>query len=99
MVETKSIQDPLGNDVLISPIISNHTLTLYEIRKVIKTPAFIIQEGEEVLYYFKLLTKNTNLLVKAHRTESYFILKGYEVNPDTTYISDLLLRGKIIFFE
>lgn len=98
MVETRSIEDPLGNVVLVSAEFSDSYKTFFNLKQVIQTPAFIIEEGEGSIYYFKLTTKNTNLLVKTKRNENNLTIEDFQLNPPLDFISKLLQRGKIIFW-
>ena len=93
------LQDPLGHAVLLSPtLLGKEDWSIEDIVKVITTPAFLIDERQEVLYFFRLLEENVNLMVEAKASPDGFVVAKYAINPSVESISVLLNKGRLISF-
>jgi hypothetical protein len=96
----QSIQDPLGNTIIVTSdyFNTNMSLALPEIKEIIATPAFIIQVENASLYYFKLIHSGLNMMIEViTKDKEYFISRCME-NPSIEFISGLLKNGIISSF-
>ena len=100
MIPVQSIQDPLGHTIFISLEYLNikMDLSLVDIKKVISTPAYIIEVEKASLYYFKLIRGGLNMMIEVIiKKEKYFMNMVME-NPSAEFISELIKNGSIISF-
>lgn len=96
---SKTIFDPLGNAVQLPLIFSTCGRDYNDISQVIVAPSFIIQVRDEKLYFFRLITWETNIVVEACLCSEVFLVNNWIENPTKEYVSCLLQKGSLISFQ
>ena len=100
MLITKPLQDPLGNRITISSeLIENCREGINRIRSVIRSPAFVIRTKNRSLYFIKLVSPGTNLLIEATFRGQEYRASNYLENPSVEYISRLLTKGSLLSLQ
>lgn len=93
------VRDPLGNSIFIMQVPMNGLEDhIDKITGIISSPSFVINEGNQKLYYFGLIATDINLLIEAERRDADFIVAACIRNPSVNYISLLLQKGPLISF-
>jgi hypothetical protein len=68
------------------------------IRDTLTSPAFIIQEKEKALYFFRAFGINKNFLVETVVKEDSYVAFRCVYNPSKAYVASLLLKGSLMAF-
>jgi hypothetical protein len=99
MFIAKLLHDPLGNTIQIPGNVSqNCCRDIHEITRVITSPAFIIKERNQKIYFFKLVAWEVNVLVEVRFQKKHFVVSCCQENPSAEYISTLLKKGSLVSF-
>jgi hypothetical protein len=95
------ITDPLHHKVLVPEDVCSvvSVPTLDDLSSIISKPAFLIQGKGGELWYFRLIDRDTNLLVAARSEGGIFRVFYHESNPSATQIEDLLKKGRLYTFN
>jgi hypothetical protein len=100
MLSTKPLQDPLGNQITVSnELIERCRDRLKTVRSVITAPAFVIMTKDKSLYFIKLVSSGTNLLIEARAYRKGYTATYCHENPSVEYISRLLTNGSLVSFQ
>lgn len=100
----KILTDPLQNRILLDEGIAasgrreRKSTLLDEAEEVILHPTYMINGGDEGIYYFKHIGEDTNILVEARLEDELVVVTAMVVNPTVDYISRLLKTGNLIHF-
>jgi ATP-dependent RNA circularization protein (DNA/RNA ligase family) len=96
------VNDPLGK-VIYFPLgicIQGEDIDAEDIyddfKRVIESPACIIEMHDSRKFYFRALGWNLNILLEVVLQEDKWVAINCIKNPDTDYISTLLKKGKFI---
>jgi hypothetical protein len=100
MRKSISLVDPMGNTVWFPMSINSLSKRKYKaISAVITAPAFIIKEKNKALYFFRLITANTNFLIEVRLIKNEFVVNACMENPSAEYVSVLLKKGHLYSFR
>lgn len=100
MTFPQPLRDPLGHHIqLPAPLSTISTREYDDISQVITTPAFVIKEQNQKLYFFRMINWELNIMVQAQLIGNLFIAIACVENPTVELISRLLKKGSLISFH